>query len=202
MSQTRLTPGPLLDEQGHLSQAGYATNLVKTYDRKKIKAAKLRIKEWDYYLIHNQEFALAMTVADNAYMGLISASFLNFTTGEQHTVSPMLILPMGKLNMPADSEAGDIHVKNKRAQVHFTHQSDGRRLQFEMADFQDGFPLVADLHLSPTMKESMVIATPFPNKPKAFYYNQKIVGMRASGSVHYKNKEYRFDPTDSLGLLD
>ena len=31
----------------------------------------------------------------------------------------------------------------------------------------------------------MVIATPFAEKKTAFYYNQKIIGMRASGSFHH-----------------
>jgi len=48
----------------------------------------------------------------------------------------------------------------------------------------------------------MVIATPFPNAPKAFYYNQKIIGMRASGTVKVGEAEYQFDPKDSFGLLD
>ena len=48
-NQIRLTPGDLLDAQGRLSQAGYATSLVKTYRRSDIKAHSTRIKEWDYY---------------------------------------------------------------------------------------------------------------------------------------------------------
>lgn len=50
MAQNRLDSGALLDRKGRLSQAGYATFLVKDYSRKAIKAGKLRIKEWDYYL--------------------------------------------------------------------------------------------------------------------------------------------------------
>ena len=38
------------------------------------KAGKLRIKEWDYYCVNNGHFALALTIADNSYMGLDSIS--------------------------------------------------------------------------------------------------------------------------------
>ena len=48
---------------------------MKEYDRSRIKAGKTRIKEWDYYLIHNDRFGVALTVADNSYMGLVSISF-------------------------------------------------------------------------------------------------------------------------------
>ena len=48
----------------------------------------------------------------------------------------------------------------------------------------------------------MVIATPFEKKETAFYYNQKIIGMRAEGYVEYRGRTYSFDKTGSFGLLD
>ena len=44
----RLSAGELLDASGRLAEAGYATSLVRRYDRKDIKAPALRLKEWDY----------------------------------------------------------------------------------------------------------------------------------------------------------
>ena len=35
------------------------------------------LKEWDYYLVSNGRFALALTIADNGYMGLDSISLLD-----------------------------------------------------------------------------------------------------------------------------
>ena len=64
--QHLLSKGPLLDSSGALSEAGYATALVKTYDRKAIRGGAFRIKEWDYYLIYNGKYALALTIADNS----------------------------------------------------------------------------------------------------------------------------------------
>ena len=47
--QRRITePGPLHDENGRLAETGYATALLKTYDRSRVKARRTRIKEWDY----------------------------------------------------------------------------------------------------------------------------------------------------------
>ena len=66
MEQHLLSGGSLLDEQGRLREAGYATSLVKTYDRGAIRAGKSRIKEWDYYLIYNDRFGVALTLDDNS----------------------------------------------------------------------------------------------------------------------------------------
>ena len=54
MTQHEITERhPLLDENGHLIETGYARSLILDYDRKRIKANSLRIKEWDYYLVYN-----------------------------------------------------------------------------------------------------------------------------------------------------
>ena len=75
MNQHEITSKhPLLDENGHLIETGYAKNLILDYDRKAIKANSLRIKEWDYYLIYNDDFGVALTVDDNSYMALDSIS--------------------------------------------------------------------------------------------------------------------------------
>ena len=94
-SQKQLTPGDLLDEKGMLRQAGYATSLVRRYDRSAIGASGLRIKEWDYYCITCGGVALALTIADNSYMGLDSVSLLDLDAGFQHTWSAMRLLPRG-----------------------------------------------------------------------------------------------------------
>ena len=64
--QQMLDKGPLLDEKGNLTQAGYAFRMVKEYDRNKIKAGKSRIKEWDYYYIGNNKRGVAFTIDDNS----------------------------------------------------------------------------------------------------------------------------------------
>lgn len=50
--------------------------------------------------------------------------------------------------------------------------------------------------------DTMVIATPWKEKKTAFYYNQKINCMRASGKATFDGKEYVFDPATDFGTLD
>ena len=88
------TSAPLLDEKGNLREPGYAKRLLSIYRRADIKAPVARIKEWDYYLVANDHFAVALTIADNGYMGLDSVSFLQFDEGWQVTRIPMRAFPM------------------------------------------------------------------------------------------------------------
>ena len=68
----------LLDLQGEIVEPGWARNQIWDYKRSMIRAPKFRIKEWDYYLVMGQGFALAFTLSDDGYVGLQSVSLLKF----------------------------------------------------------------------------------------------------------------------------
>ena len=200
--QKKLTKGSLLTEDGQLAEAGYSTSLVKDYSRAAVRAGRMRIKEWDYYLIYNNRFGVALTVADNSYMGLLSISFLDFENKAEHTVSPILPLTRGKLNLPESSERGSVHVKNRHSRFSFVKTDTERILTASMEKFDAGLPIRMKIVLTEEPRDSMVIATPFAEKKTAFYYNQKIIGMKAKGIVEYKGRKYYFRPEESFGLLD
>jgi len=196
------TPGPLLDEKGRLAQTGYATSLLRAYDRRRVAASRLRIKEWDYYCVVSDRYALALTIADNGYMGLDSVSLLDFDGPWETTQSKMCVLPLGKRGLPATSEKGDVSASGKGYALHFENDGRRRRLYGHMDSFRQGLPLLFDVTLSQPPRDSMVIMTPFAGKPTAFYYNQKINCLRAEGKVLLGDTEYLFSPAHSFAVLD
>lgn len=204
MDQIMLTPGPLLDDKGNLTESGYAFSLVKRYDRALIKAGKSRIKEWDYYYIGNADYGLALTVADNGYMSMASISILEFGLAPKDiTKSVIGLFPMGKLGMPKDSRMGDVVFENpkKGFSLKFLHQGDKRRLLCSMDKFDKSKrPFRCDITLMETVGKSMVIATPW-KKPHHFYYNQKINNLLAGGYAKVGDKTYDFNK-DSYAVLD
>ena len=193
--------GRLLDANGNITEPGYATSLILDYDRNDIKAGKLRIKEWDYYLVYNDNYAVALTIADNSYMGLMSLSLIDFKTPTETTKSVMTILPKGKTNLPSTSAVGDVKFENKKCMFEFTNDGKVRKLKCNFKNFKDGKDMSVDFTLTDEPKDSMVIATPF-EKPKYFYYNQKIVGMSAEGVVTLGEEKITFSKKDTLGILD
>ena len=109
MNQHEITERrPLLDASSNLTEPGYAKSLLPVYRRGDIQANKLRIKEWDYYCINNGHFALALTIADNSYMGLDSISLLNLDEGWEITKSPIKAFTNGRVGLPESSEQGDV----------------------------------------------------------------------------------------------
>ena len=195
------TAGPLLDGSGNLREPGYAKRLLPIYCRADIKAPASRIKEWDYYLIANDHFAVALTIDDNGYMGLDSISFLHFDQRWERTKSPMRAFPMGRTGLPESSASGTTATSGRGYALVFRHVPQGRELTFHMENFLNGQTIDGSVILTEEPEESMVICTPFP-KPGCFYYNQKINCMRASGRAVFDGKEYVFHPETDFGTLD
>ena len=193
---------PLLDERGNLTQAGYAKRLLPVYDRRKVRGGVTRLKEWDYYYVGNSRFGVALTVADNSYMGLDSISFLSFE-GEpwEVTKSPMSAFPMGRTGLPATSAAGITASAGKHHALLFQVGDGQRQLTAHMDHFMDKRPIDVRLTLTGEPEESMVICTPF-QKAGHFYFNQKINCMRASGVVKIGETAYEFEPDSSFAVLD
>ncbi|MBR2505817.1 MAG: DUF2804 domain-containing protein [Bacilli bacterium] len=198
--QVLLTKGPLLNNKGNLNQAGYAFSLEKEYNRKAIKKMAFRIKEWDYYYIGDDKYGIALTVADNSYMSLVSVSVLDFVNKVESTKSYMGWLTFGELNLPSSSKTGDVHHKGKKFNMYFKNNSGKRRLVCEMKNVAKGKDFKCDVILNETLDKSMVIATPF-KKNRHFYYNQKINLLRATGSFSFGDLSYNF-PKDTFGVLD
>ena len=192
---------PLLDEQGELTQPGWARRLLPVYDRFKVRGGPLRLKERDCYLVMNRQCALALTISDNRYMGMDSISLIDLWEGWQVTRSPMRLMPLGGTGLPQSSLRGSCARAGRGYGLLFQHEGEGRTLHAHMDRFRDGQALDAQILLTQEPEESIVMCTPF-EKPGQFYFNQKINCMRAQGKVTLGDREYVFDPEDSFAVLD
>lgn len=197
MNQHILSEGDLLDKDGNLVEAGYAISEVKRYNRDAIAHGKLRIKEWDYYYVGNDRIGIALTIADNGYMSLVSASFMDFTTKQFTTDSEIKFFSLGKLGLPLSSESGVTEYKSKRVEMSFNVDEDRiltckfdkwgkQKLSFECRILLSGKP------------ESMIIATPF-DKKGCFYYNRKINCLQANGYYSFGGEKMA---VNGYGVLD
>ena len=204
MDRKCITPQRLLDHEGHLLEPSWANKLMFEYCTLDIKANKLRIKEWDYYVVtDNNGYAFSTVIADNRYMGLANCSFFDFNEGKKYGFLTPLILPMGNLHMPKDSSKGDIFKRTKYCKIAYIHENGGRRItgNYKKCAIHDEieFDIFFDQNKN---DDTMVIATPWEEDKTAFYYNQKINCMPASGYVKFGGKTFEFTPDKNFGTLD
>lgn len=191
----------LLNAQGDIAECGWSRKQLQVYERGAIRAPKFRIKEWDYYMVMNKDFAAAFTISDDGYVGLQSVSFLDFTRPWEHTETILDPFPMGKLHLPKNSSTGSSIYESKRLKLHFFVEKESRRIVGEFKNFNGNKDFACNIRLMQPDMDTMVIATPWPKK-HTFYYNQKINCMRAEGWVRYDGKKYEFCPDTDFGTLD
>lgn len=200
MKQIELSEGSLLNENGELIQAGFSFSLIRNYSRKQIKGLKTRIKEWDYYYVGDDNFGLALTVADNSYMGLVSISILDFKKKKYLTKSFIEFFTFGKYKLPSSSVDGDITISKKKFTFNFLNNNGERRLKCSIKKLFNNQDFECDINLDETNKKSMVIATPF-SKKRHFYYNQKINCLKAKGRFSLGAFCHNFSKS-ATGVLD
>ncbi len=200
--QRQLGEGELLDDRGHLIEAGWAVREVRRYNRSRIRAGAWRIKEWDYYCILTDRFALALTVADNGYLGFLGLSWMDLVAGTAVNHGAVRALPLGRMGLLNSADCGDVVQQHGDVALAFRHEDGGRRLTFSAPGFDDGKGLSGELWLDQPPMDRMVIATPFRENPCAFYYNQKINCMPVSGTVTLGGEAIALTADTAFAVLD
>lgn len=195
--QKRITESaPLLGKDGAVT-AGYSTTSLLRYDRRAIRAAPWRLKEWDFYQVSDHEKCAQFTIGHASYAGSVSAMLFAFDEKKRIEHTKMLVLPFGSLGMPSDAEKdGVLRYSGGGIELRFETAGDRRSIRCAAKDFE------AEFTLTRKNPDSTVIAIPFPGDRHAFYYNQKINCMTAEGSVRAEGKEYVFKDDSTFGLLD
>lgn len=195
----------LLNDLGTIAEPGWARKEVWKYNRDKIKAPWFRVKEWDYYLFNTKDFAVAFTISDLGYIGMLSASFIDFKSATEHTESELVLLPRGrKFGLGALISEADASCHTKRLDMAFCKAEGGRTISVEFKDFdkKNHKDLHAELFVKEPDMESVFIATPWKEKDTAFYYNCKKNCLEASGVVVYGGDEYKIEEGTCQGVLD
>jgi hypothetical protein len=202
-----LTPAPLLDARGRLTQAGWARaplldcNLeqVAFYGRPLRALQRLRVKRWDYYGVTMPDRFFSATVADLGYAGQAFVYTVDFATGRYHEET-LTIPPGGGIALPRNSTAGESRYDNGKVRLSFNVTPDERRLAVRWPDF-GGQPLAAEIAFRTAAEhESTVVVISI--RGRRFYYNRKMNCLPAAGWLQIGGTRTEIRPETCLGNLD
>lgn len=196
------TRQPLLNKKGIIAEPGWAKELVWAYNPENIAAPWFRKKEWDYYLVADDHKGVAFTMSDLGYAGMGSLSVLDFDAWTEHTMTVVTPPPFGKYGLGLDSDQGFGSIKHGDIHLVYSTEKNKRRIRCRYQSFMEGMDLEADIVLYQPPMDSMCIATPWREKPTAFYYNQKINCMPASGWLRLGDTTWHFKPSVAMAVLD
>jgi len=199
-------PGPLLDREGRLTQAGWARqplldcNLENARFYRLHALQRFRIKRWDYYGLTTPTHYFSATLADLGYAGQVFAYVIEFETGRYHEET--LTIPFGRgMTLPRNSLEGESAFEDGRVRMIFQAGAGARRLSLAWPGFDRGKGLSAEVAMAlPPEHDSMVIVIPIGRN--RFYYNRKINALPAQGWVQYTGERFDIHPESCLGNLD
>ena len=210
-----LTPSPLLDAQGRLTQVGWARaplldcNLeqVAFYPRPLRFLQRLRVKRWDYYGVTTPDRFFSVTLADLGYAGQAFVYTVDFATGHYHEET-LTIRPGGGITLPRNSTAGESRFDNGKVRLTFSVTPTIRQIAVTWPDFA-GQPLTAELAFAAAPEhESTVVVIPIASRAQSairgnrFYYNRKINCLPATGWLQIGDQRTEITPATCLGNLD
>ncbi|MCX6032530.1 MAG: DUF2804 domain-containing protein [Chloroflexi bacterium] len=202
-----LTPSPLLDARGRLTQAGWSRaplldcNLEQAafYPHSLRFLQRLRIKRWDYYGVTTPDRFFSATLADLGYAGQAFIYTVDFATGEYHEET-LTIPPGGGIVLPRNSTAGESRYANGKVRLAFHVTPEERQLAVEWPNF-GGQSLTAAItfRVAPEHESTVVV---IPIRSNRFYYNRKINCMPATGWLQIGGQRTEIQPETCLGNLD
>jgi hypothetical protein len=203
MQKEITTAGDLLDHRGRLLTSGWARQPLLRYDRGRVAASSLRIKEWDYYEIVNPEYGIVLLVYDIGYQARVVVKWMDFRTGSFEEHGPTLWLSRGRIGLPPGPETGDVVFDRDGVRWACRRRDGGlRAFEFAFPGFRGGMGLSGEIELAQPPGDSMVNAIPFRRETQVVYA-QKINCMVPDGRVRIGGDEYRFSPGNhSHGCLD
>ena len=209
MQRELLSPFPLLNGEGDLTQPGFSRRPLAEYRRGAVRSAPFSIREWDDYYVGNQRFGISLTVADIGYAKADAAAVFCFSGPDAPRQTAKVVLrpcSPGQSGLPASSQQGVTASSGRTHALLFRHTDHPtlgrtRELLFHMDRFQDGQPLHGRILLSQEPRDSMVLYAPF-DRPGRFLFSRKLCCLRASGAVFLGERRFTFDPADSFGVLN
>ena len=192
----------LLDEKGVLKYTGWAKDLLLEYNRENITSSSLRIKEWDYYAILNNNYGITITITDLGILAIYNIVWLDFINKKIVKDEEVKLFSKGKTNLPKSSKTGNILINGKKISVEIVREKNLRTINID-------FPKYSKKGLKVNLKlfkeendDTIVVCTPWEKKKSKFYYNQKINPILAEGKVIFGEKEFLFSNNDSYAVLD
>ena len=193
-------PVELQDENGLILEPGFARSLVWNYDHSRLQAPRMRVKEWDYYLVMTDKFAVAFTISDLAYMRMASVSYLDLEKGTDCTKT-VFKPPVRSWTMPERPEESTIEWTGNNLILRYETTATHRHVFCWFGGFDHNADFKADLWFERKDSESMNILTPWPDR-KHFYLNEKVNCMPVSGTVVYNWHVHHLDADHDNGILD
>ncbi len=203
--QKKLTETQLLpDEQGRIIEAGWATGPVFDYQSRNIRNERMKIREWDSYILISSggDYALTMHLADNRAMGQASACFYDIKNKTKYDLYNPKPLHGSSITLPKSTVSGSSVYKDLFCAFMYLVNSSDRHLYCKYSGVFNA-SLEANLHLTfDPLFQSVSVLIPMNDDKTQFCGNQVIPCMPVNGSVTVNSQKFEFNSDTDFAVLD
>ncbi len=192
--------GVLLDTDGNLIEGGWCQGALLEYRRDSVSRINklFRLRESERYIISSPDYQLILSISDNGYFGIVSATIASLS-GESETTTDVIVpFPFGRFELPQSAESGDVIYRSKRMALDFIKSPENRHLRCQFNAFDDVRPLYVNLILDEGKSQTFCCASPYKDKPEQFIYCGRTMGMTVSGKVVYGGTDIEFLPENTF----
>ena len=182
--EERFARRPLMTSKGRLAEAGWGAGDVFEYNKEALSSASRR-REWEFYQVSNPRFAFQVAYGHGPSAGRVSATLVDFETGEKVRSGKVRLFPGDELDL--DFSGGEPHsLKYEDKDLYLSIGFDGQtrrvtvrsdRFDADLACHEDG--------------DAVAVAAPYDRRH--FLYQYKKVFQDLSGHVHMHKLDYRLD---------
>ena len=201
-----LKPTILLKDNGTLTEEGFARKPYFIYEREKIKASKIRIKEWDYYAIldKSNNYVVCMTFSDLGFAGLFALALIDYKTKKAIQSDTIKLFTLHKTGLASSSSIDNtIAFSSPKFSFKFSKNGSQRHIEVNAPNFTPNPIFIDAIFSQPDDKETINIATSWKENRKAFYLNEKAIAMTPlSGFVQIGNRKDDICIDKSTLILD
>jgi hypothetical protein len=192
--------GPLLTSDGKLREPGWAQRQLFSWDAALVHD-KTKLRQWDFFTISNESAAVNLTLTDLGFVQLASVGVVDFATSAKHearlfkgsgtdqfTLSPAV---EGSASLQADGAATPA--------LRFVTTADRTDVTIDIPESLLGEAAQGSFTIQrrPQMPY-LSLATPFTEDPFQFFFEQKIAGMTADGSVTVGTGSWTFSGAEAV----
>jgi hypothetical protein len=194
-----VVPGVLLADDGRLREPGWAPQQVLQWNRDKVADAT-KLRQWDFFTILDENAAVNLTLADLGFVQAATVGLVDFPSNTTQKGAISIVGAADTLTLSPGVDGLAVFAPGGvAAAMQFVSNPQGTKIDIVMpASFGDA----ATGSFTLTRPAAYLsLATPFDDDPHDFFFEQKIPGMAATGSLTLAGRTWSFG-SGAVAVMD
>jgi hypothetical protein len=194
--------GELLTSDGRLREPGWSRRQLQHWNPERVHDPA-RLKQWDFFSVADAKSAVNLTLLDLGFAQLATVGVVDFASGATSTSVVKSPGDFFALSAAVEGSGSLVPLGATQPALGFTTTAEGSAITIDVPASLLGAAAWGALtvHRRPTL-EYLSLATPFDEDPHLFFYEQKLPGMSAEGTLTLGTSVHTFAADDSSAVMD